>query len=795
MKWLGRIAALLGALLFVVFAATSLWLRTSLPQTGGTTSTAGIGAPVEIVRDRHGIPHITAKSDADAWFALGYVHAQDRLWQMIMTRKLGAGLLSELVGPRTVDIDRFMRGLDLYGLARRSVQRLPPEVRGALTAYASGVNAYMDSHPGALPPEFYALLYRPSRWTPADSLVWGRLMALRLGRNWQTEALRYALARRLDKAQIEALWPTDVTIPANERSALPVSRHAGLIDALLPRGISPITASNGWAVDGSHTTTGKPILANDPHLPFSMPGTWYLARITSPGMDLAGATVPGLPFLMLGHNRRIAWGFTTAEGDTQDLFIERIDPTDPNRYLTPDGPRAFDTRTETIRVRGGTDVTFTVRTTRHGPVVSDISPQLAGLAPEGHVLALASPALAEDDATPEAIYRLNRAGDWGAFVDALSRFDAPQQNIFYADVDGHIGMLTAGRVPIRRKGNGFAPVPGWTGEYDWTGYIPFAAEPHVVDPPKGRVVNANNRPVDQSYPYYLGRDWTPPYRADRIETMLDDDPKISLADTVAMQRDSLSLMAAELAPLMIARLEPSSDRMRRAVALLRTWDGTMDKAKPAPLIFTAWLRHFGPMVYDDELGPAAAHYGGSHPVFLRNVLTRTPGWCDDVSTPAKETCPALLARALDATLAELTESQGDDMAAWRWGKAHRLRIDHPVFRYVPGLAALTGISVPVDGGSYTVNRGAIWGTGRTPYASRHGAGIRAVYDLADLDRSLFVLATGQSGNPLSPYYGDMNALWLAGRSVTIPRTLDPQRTDPSRRLRLEPLPIDKNGPR
>ena len=761
-SWLRRIAAGLAVLVVVVVGGAYLLVESARPQTEGTVALAGLDAPVSILRDRHGIPRIVAASERDAYFALGFVHAQDRFFQMEFMRRAGAGRLSEIVGASTLPLDRWMRVLGLYRLAEAALKRLSPQVTHSLEAYADGVNAYLDSHSGLVSVELALLFATPERWRPADSLVWGRLMGMRLSGNSRAETLRARLSELLPTERIDEFWP-DIAGAAPPTVA--VLGRASLFSTLLadwPAAIAPVTASNVWAVSGSHTETGSPILANDPHLGFRAPGLWYLARIETPGLTLAGATVPGVPMTILGHNGSIAWGLTTADSDTQDLFVERIDPGDPNRYLTPDGSRPFEVRVERIGVRGGDDVTLVVRSTRHGPVISDVDGKAGSIAQPGHVVALAAAALREDDMTGEAVWRLNRARSWEEFNAALAFFHAPHQNAVYADTGGNIGIVAPGRVPIRRAGDGLYPVPGWTGEHDWTGFIPYDALPRLLNPANGRIVNANHPVVGPDYPYRLGHGDTPPYRAARIHALLDSGGSRTRAGAGAMQTDAVSLAARALLPEML-RTVRETDPRSVALARLRRWDGTMDRRRAEPLIFVAWLRALNRRIYSDETGAVFPDLWRLRPVFVNETLMRGEIWCDDTTTPSRETCRQVVGDALDDALSELRARFGGDPADWRWGDAHYAHFRHPVFGWLPMIDRLADIRVPVDGGAFTVNRGQHRSArGDAPYASVHGAGYRAVYDLADLDRSLFIQATGQSGHLTSPHYRDLTPLWRDG---------------------------------
>ncbi|MGK9169727.1 penicillin acylase family protein [Inquilinus limosus] len=770
MTWLRRGAIALACLmlLLLVLAGAGLWwLRTGVPPESGTVSLDGLSAPVRIYRDGHGIPTIFAETDGDAYFALGWLHAQDRLWQMELQRRVGAGRLAELVGDSGLRMDKFMRILGIYRLAEADVAGLSPETRAALDRYAAGVNAWIAGHDGALPPEFYLLGSRPEPWRPADTLVWSKLMALQLSANYRDEILRAQVIARLGPDRARTLFPDLGALPPATLSAL--DRAAPVLASLagaLPPPLGPRTASNEWAVGPGRTGTGAPILANDPHLGLSAPILWYMARMETPTLSITGATVPGVPLTLLGQNRRIAWGFTTTGADVQDLFLETVDPADPNRYLTPEGSAAFETRTETIAVSGGDPVTLTIRSTRHGPVLSDLDPGMARLAGDGKVVALAFAALAPSDTSADAVYRLNRAGTWQEFLAAMRLYRTPIQNVAYADSDGNIGFLTPGAIPIRRSGRGKLPADGASGAQDWTGTIPFEGLPQALNPPGGFIANANNSVVGPGYPYYLGDGYDEPYRARRIVELLGADGPATVERSLAMQADTLTPEARDLLPLMTA-IDPADGRMAGALALLRGWDLRMDRNRPEPLIYMEWLRRFAQAVFDPPLGPLAEDYLGLRPAVLTTILTRDPSWCGDAAAPPQD-CKALLRRTLGEALDALAQRHGADMTTWRWGAEHVAPLTAQVLSRVPVIGGLVSLAVPTDGGPYTLNRAATNTRDQeAPFADRHGAGYRAVYDLGDRSRSRFMIATGQSGHPLSPHWGDLVADWRDGRYLTL----------------------------
>ncbi len=788
--------------LVTVLVAGVLWLRTSLPGSGEAAHLEGLSAPVEVLRDAHGIPHIFAQSTDDALFAMGYVHAQDRLWQMESMRRLGSGRLAEVVGSPALRSDRFMRTLGVYRRAEEQSASLPDDVRRALEAYAAGVNAWLLNHRGPLPPEFIVLGVDPEPWRPADSLVWIKIMALRLATNYRTEILRARLAGVLSPEQVNDLWPPypasdPVTIddPAGALGGMNVNDIAAQEPAWqrLPR-----SASNEWVVAGELTTTGKPFLANDPHLGFSAPILWYLLSINTPNLGFSGASSPGFPFPVLGHNHRIAWGMTSTTSDIEDLFVERVDPGNPDRYLAPDGPRPFETRVETIKVKDADDVELTVRETRHGPVISDLYEDAAEIsAPttgdadnEGvagdRVLALAATYLQDGDRTPEAAFRLFQSENWQQFVDALESFHAPQLNFVYADVEGNIGFVAPGRVPVRRSGRGAVPSPGWDGAFDWTGFIAFEDLPRAQNPLSGRLINANNRIGPEDYPWYLGDSWDAGYRARRIAEMLSGGDPRSPDAMGAMQMDSVSLMARHLLPMMLGKL-PDRERFHDVVPMLREWSGDMSRDRPEPLIFVAWLRAFNRAVYGDELGDLWERYWHYRPRFMASVLEEKSGWCDDIDTDPREECATQLEAALDDALGELSSEFGDSPRDWRWGSVHKARFTHPLFTHMPVLNRIADLEIESDGGYYTVNRGAnlLWDPVR-PYAHVHGSGFRAVYDLSNLPESRFVIATGESGNPLSKHYRDMLKLWRDGGWVRLGQSREKLESLGAGRLVLKP---------
>ena len=744
MRIAGRILLTLLFLAAVVVAGGYLWLRSSLPQTDGTITVPGVNAAVIITRDAHGIPTIKAQSDADAAFGLGYVEAQDRLFQMDLMRRYGAGRLSEWFGGAAIDTDKSMRTLGLYRAAEAQYPLLSPELRAVFDAYAAGVNSYLATRSGALPLEYQTLQVAAEQWKPANSLVWGKLMDLRLTGNYRQELLRARLAQRLKPEDLAVLYP-------GYDPQAPMTLGANGFDKILP-GLPPVLpASNEWVVDGKHTESGKPLLANDPHLGFATPGVWYLVRIVTPQETIAGVTSPGEPMIVLGHNTHIAWGFTTTGGDVEDVFVEKIDPADGTHYLTPDGSQPFTTRDEKILVKGGDPVTLTVRSTRHGPVVADPG--------GGQVLALEATWLQGEDRTPQALWDASHAHDWDAFHDAFKNAVAPEQNITYADIDGHIGFFAPATVPIRAQGDGTAPVPGWTGENEWTGTVPFEGLPQGFDPPSGRFVAANNKIVPDSFPYMITKNWELPYRAQRITEMLDATPMQSPDTAAAMQADIESTAARQLLPLMLAAT-PQSGAGQDALRRLRAWDKRMSRDRVEPLLFIAWLREFNRQILADKLGPLFDNYWALHPDVIQNILANHPDWCDNRETREVETCPQQLGAALDRAIDGLGRRYGGDMSTWRWGNVHPASFPHAIWSRLPLIGGWLGVAIPDDGSFDTIDNATMFaGSEAQPYTAVHGTSMRMIVDMADPAGAQFMVAPGQSGNLLSSHYSDLLPVW------------------------------------
>lgn len=801
MRWLRGVWWVLVSLLLLVAIAAGIYTMRAMPTIDGRLDIAALQQPVRIERDANGIPTIKAKNTHDLWFALGFVHAQDRLWQLETHRRIGAGRLAEAFGEAALPSDKFLRALGVRRAAAAQWAHVAPDARAALQAYTDGINAVIASQLRARPPEMVILGIHPQPWDPVDSLAWAIMMAYDLGGNWSNELMRLRLALRLPVQRINELLP-----PYPGEKPLPTADYAALYRALKldggtatarldltfdgalerlaaaapPSGLEGV-GSNNWVVAGSHTTTGSPLLANDPHLKLSVPALWYFARLEAPGFEMAGATMPGLPLLVLGQNAHVAWGFTNTNPDVQDLYLERLHPADPNQVQGPDGGwlplKVFD---ETIKVRGRPDVTIKVRESRHGPLISDagVTDDLLGdKKRNAFAIAMRWTALDADVDTVSAALAMNGATDVASFIDAAKRWVAPMQNMVVADRAGHIGFIAPGRVPLRKASNdlfGLVPAPGWDARYDWAGWLSADALPQERDPERGWIATANQRVVPADYPHFLTSEWTLPYRQQRIEQLLGAKPKLSLDDLREIQADVTSLAAQKMLPW-LRRAKSDHPLAAAAAKALDGFDGTMAADKAAPLMLWAWQRHLVQQVFADEMGSVYERAIASRTLLdaLQLVLdTDNAWWCDDKTTPAvNETCAQQIDKALGAALDELQQAHGSDVARWQWGPVHQARSEHRPFSHVKLLARWFELRTPVGGDSYTVDATRVLfkpdpTTGEL-YLADHGPSLRGLYDLADAKRSRFMHSTGQSGLAWTKWYSNFVRPWAQVETVPL----------------------------
>lgn len=766
------------ALLVAGWSAWIAWrINSSLPQIEGEIAVAGITGEVSILRDEHGVPHIFGETDADVFFGLGFVHAQDRLFQMELMRRAVQGRLSEVVGSAALPVDRRSRTLGFARSAAGSAALMDDETRAVVEAYAAGVNALIDSNGFVAPPEFQLLMFSPEPWSVEDTAGVLYYMADSLVAGAGDEFARARLASALEQSRIDefltpypdfgvtALSAVDMglvapaepeTVPADIAEDAEALEDAADADDAAEPGVEeePGPGSNNWVVSGDLTASGAPLLANDPHLNLSAPGIWYLARLALSDGDVVGMTLAGAPMVVLGRNEHAAWAFTNTGYDVQDLALIPLEELDSER------------REERINVRLGGAQTHVVLETELGPVL-DREQFGLDMFPEDVAVVLHTTADDFDNMGIRSALALMRARDWDDFVEAGRGWTAPMQNVLFASVDGTIGYASPGRMPQRDDDGA------------WIGEVAYEALPRVRDPQSGSIVTANNRIAPEEYPYPTPGAFAV-YRALRIEDLIDDTELHDIASFAHMQADVVSVHAQRLLPA-LRRARPQTELGRIALSLLQEWNGEMDAERGEPLIFETWLRFVHPAVYEDELGEAFGRYDYSRRVFLDHVFNgRLSHWCDNVETPERETCAEISGDAMDAAAVYLLETYGPDPMQWRWGDAHQAAFDHPIpfFNTLPVLRDMFGERQPVGGDGSTVNV-AHFSFNRM-FDVNHAASMRAIYDLSDLDASVFMHAPGQSGHPLSPHYRDLAPLWAAGEYFEVrtdwPRTAPPPAT-------------------
>ncbi|MCB5197919.1 penicillin acylase family protein [Loktanella sp. TSTF-M6] len=798
-RWLLRIAT--GLFVLFVAAVTLIWYfaSRSLPDYEGNFAVAGISAPVEIVRDNAAVPHIFGETDADTFYALGYVHAQDRLWQMTMLRRTAQGRLSELFGQRTVSIDNLLRRLDLYNLAVSSVQAQDAQTMDALNAYAAGVNAWLaEINSGARgrgAPEMWVFNHAIAPWQPADSLAVLKLMALQLSGQADYEVLRARTSLMLPNARLSDILPDD---PSSGVAALPeYSAMVGDLpqptsgtrvydDPLSPLKSHELSgASNAWAAGLTRSAAGSTLLANDPHLGLTAPTIWYLTRLQLETGDVIGATIPGLPVVLSGRSADVGWGVTTAYVDDQDIHLEQINPDNANQYRTPDGWADFRSRDSIIRIKGAPAITLRLRWTENGPVLPGDVFDVGSVTPPGHVAALSWTALSDRDTSVSAAMAMMRARTVEGAIDAAEDYLAPAQNLTLADRTD-VAMKTIGMIPRRDPmhiSRGRLPAYGYLPENRWQGRMPYADNPEFVAPEGGILGNTNNKTVDRPFPNHVSYRWGDTQRINRWRRLMQSRQVHTRDSFIEAQLDTVSFTARALLPLIGADLwftgEAAADgtperRRQIALTLLANWNGEMNEHLPEPLIYAAWLRALQTRLIQDDLGPLATEFTHVDPVFVERVFRDVDGasaWCDVIQSAPVETCTDMARLALDDALQWIDDSFGTNLETLRWGDVHQATHDHPTLGGVPVLQWFVNIRQSTSGGDNTLMRGRTAGEGANPFRNVHAAGYRGVYDFADPDSSVFVTATGQSGHFLSRYYDNLGELWRRGEYI--PMSLDP----------------------
>jgi len=752
-------------------------VRKSLPQTEGEISLPMLSKPVQVYRDSFGVPHLFAENAVDLYAAAGYVAAQDRLWQMDLTRRAVHGTLSEIFGETTLPSDRFLRTWGFGRIAEKISAQLSPESKSALAAYATGINEFIRTHDNALPVEFSILGYKPAPWRIEDSIGYVRLMGFKLCFSWHFEAALGLAAEQRGLPAALDLFPAvleNTPTIVSEAPAYPLWKKNTFakLDAFIADGLAAreflgfsgaIPGSNSWAVSGSRSISGKPILANDPHLELTLPSIWYEMHLVAPGIDVAGVTLAGAPGVVIGHNRAIAWGLTNGMADDLDFYVERINPENPQQYFYDGAWRDCETEVGTIPIKGGKAEAFTIRYTHRGPIVNDVHPIYKN---DSTAVSMAwTGARASDDL--RSFLEINRAGSWRDFENALRYFTVPCQNFVYADTAGNLGYRTGGVIPIRADGRGYLPYAGWEKTGDWIGDIPFDEMPHALNPSSGFVATANNQITNSSYKYYLSNGWEPTSRIERITELLQAQERHDVASFQRMQTDMLSPHSRRMAPIMLDFLSQTelNATEKNVVQLLRDWDGSEGAMSVPATVYNVWFVKFLEAALRDEFSPAAYEsYLQWSTLGIRVgehlLLHPESALIDDRNTPVVETATELVVAAFRATMNYLQETNGSNIGDWQWGRYHALTISHAM-----------GKQKPLDN-LFNAGPFAIGGSGNTiwkaeypltqPYHADVGPSMRQIVDMATPHKSWMIIPGGQSGQRFDDHYTDQIDMWRSG---------------------------------
>ena len=737
-------------------------IHKSLPVVEGELTLPDLQAPVTVWRDTHGVPHIEAQSEHDLYIAQGFVTAQDRIFQMDLSRRQASGQLSEVVGEQALSRDKFFRTLGLRRAAEASWNSYSDSAKDVMKWFADGVNDYIHQAKdnNTLPIEFTLLGYKPTDWQVVDSLTIGKYMAFDLGGHWKGQAFRYQLSQQLPADKVLDLFPV---YPADGAKIIQAAKDHPLdvsnlfADAMFP---NEMNGSNNWVVSGSKTASGVPLLSDDPHLELGTPAIWYETNLKAPGINVSGVIFAGIPGIIVGHNDKVAWGVTNVGPDVQDLYIEKRNPANKNEFEYMGKWEPATVIKEEIKVKGSAPVPYDVVVTRHGPIISEF-------AHDNHpdtALSLRWTAL-QPSTELEAVQQFGKAQNWEEFKKALTYFDVPAQNFVFASKDGTIAYRANGLIPIRKKGDSSMPVPGWTDEYEWKGYIPWEELPTVVNPSSGFIATANNKVVGDSYPYHISNVWAQPFREKRIQEVLSSKDKMTPEDMMALQFDSKDLRAEEFLPALLPKIENGTDEKklrpidRDAIQLLKQWNREDQKDMGAPLVFHFWMDEFSNVLFKPELNANMMDLFEGLPQtvdqLIRAAAAGKPGpWMRDKGGLA-EVAMTAFQRAVDRAV----ELEGSNASKWNWGKFHHATFHHPLSSAKPLNLLFDPVSTPMPGSKTTVEAAAYnLQTGEVNDA----AVWRTVVDFTDLSRSFNVVGPGQSGHVLSPWYDDQIKDWTTG---------------------------------
>ena len=796
--WLMRITLSVAAAAGLLVSFAYFFLSQSLPDYSKTVEFPHVTEEIEIVRDTANVPHIFGKNDQDTLFALGYVHAQDRLWQMTMLRRTAQGRLSELFGAETLTVDMVVRRLGIYSASRASLSALRPDTMAKLEAYAKGVNARLEEinlgNSGRGAPELFLFSNSIAPWSPTDSLAILKLMGLQLSSHLESEVLRARVSLILDDDLLKGLLPnvpgSGVAELNDFASMFPslLKQHASV--AMPKHSLSPFKsialsgASNAWAALPGRSASPGTLLANDPHLGLTAPSIWYLARLELENGGVIGGTIPGLPVILVGRSASLGWGLTTANVDDTDVYIEKLNPANPNEYQSLEGFVPFFKKQSIIEIKDQKPVTLDMLWTENGPVLPASHYNLGAITPDGHVTSVAWTLLSGQDTSFEAAFDIMVSGSVQAAMTASQTYIAPGQNLTLAD-KSQIAMRTIGALPKRdprHQSKGRMPTAGWLAVNRWQGMFDASVNPVFLNPTGGILGNTNNKYIDRPFPEHISYDWGDTQRVQRWTGLMQNREVHTRDSFIEAQLDSVSPTARALLPLIGAELwfqsenapaNTSLGRRQVALELLANWNGEMNEHLPEPLIYAAWIRALQIRLIEDELGPLHEEFTQVEPLFIEKVYRDIVGagqWCDVVQSTPVETCAEIARVALDDALAGLEKTYGSEITALRWGEAHQATHDHPVLGNIPVLKWFVNIRQSTSGGDNTLQRGKTIGTGPNPYLNVNAGAYRGVYDFANPDSSVYVISTGQSGHPLSRHYDDLGELWRRGEYV--PMSLD-----------------------
>ncbi|WP_191566050.1 penicillin acylase family protein [Metabacillus idriensis] len=755
--WIG-----LGGLLFLMVGAVifiNLYIEKSLPKLSGDINVSGIKNAVEVTRDKNGVPHISTQSEQDLYIAQGYVQAQDRLFQMDLSRRQASGMLSEVVGEAAVDRDKFFRTLGLRRAAEASYPEYDQKSKEAMKWFADGVNAFIEeaSANGTLPPEFKLLGYEPASWTPIDSLTIGKYMAFDLGGHWSGQAFRYWALDTFPEEKAYDLFPS---YPKDAPEILTAYKDVHLeIEKSFASAIIPpeFNGSNNWVVSGEKSKSGKPLLADDPHLSLGTPSIWYQMHLQAEEMNVSGVIFAGVPGIILGHNDHIAWGVTNTGPDVQDLYIEKRNPDNPHQFLYNNKWEDATVHSEPIAIKDAKTLDYEVVETRHGPIVSDFAFDKH----KDTALAMKWTALMPS-AEFQAVLSMNKAKNWDEFEDALTDFHVPTQNFVFAGSDGTIAYKANGKIPIRKKGDGLIPVPGWTDEYEWEGFIPYDELPRVINPEEGFVATANNKVIDESYPYHISHHWAQPYRYKRIKEVLETSKKLTLNDMKNLQMDQQNLYAEEFLHPLLERISASdlNDTEKAAANLLGKWNLQDDKEMTAPLLFHLLMKEIPVTLFKEAVPKNMDTLFEGKQGIVDELLRRALNGDESEWIAEKGGLDQVLHTSFRNVVSSLIEEYGKNPEDWNWGDYHQLYFGHPLSSASPVLKWLFNNEkpLPVGGSQITVGAASYTAEGVVD----HGASWRFVIDAAEISKGHHIVGPGQSGHVKSEWYHDQLDDWISG---------------------------------